>query len=640
MSPSVAQELSRSELTPFHQAMLDLCLSRVRRSRRYMSSYYADWDAAYKAFALETELTESDKKAAERREPVHTVIPLSRAQALTFVTLNMSTLLQRPRLFELQGVGPEDEEPARVAEALLDNDLRNNRYIGLLWQWLLNIAIFGVGIFKIAYTRRHSKKLARLSTEGLQFAGTTLEAGKEFVDFVDTIDFIGNELEVISPYNFFPDPSVTISEFQKGEFVASEAWVGRHILAQMEADGQIAGLEFVRKSDAFDTEGSRRRMPMDTDSTEMDLRGDSGQSVLVTEVQINIVPSQFLVDGKPLGDEKQPVKWMVWIANDHRIIKCEPLGFVHNQFTYAVAELYPDVRSLCNNGVVGSILNIQDVVNWLINSHITNVRKVIGDKLVVKSSFVEYEDLRSRAPVIRVKEEANDIPLTDIIQQLSVVDVTTNHVRDAQVLIDLAQTTTGVTDNALGMYHTGRRSAREAASVAQYTSARLRIPTLQMYTSCLEPMARQMLSNHQQFLDAEVVIRAVSDTPNPEATMRFIKASREKLVGSYDFVILDATTPSERVSIATAISELFVNLPGGLQTVISLGYDPQKLLNEWMILMGIKHPERFKLEQARAQELVRQVVAAQQLYGLNPLGEPAQGRAAGRGAQVPSAPAQ
>lgn len=580
-----------------------------------MESYYGQWDKNYDAYSNKAELTKEDIKARERREPVTTVVPMSRAQVLTFVTVCLNTLLQRPRLFELEGVGPEDVEPARVAEALLDNDLRHNNHIRLLWQWLLNIAIFGVGIFKVAYTKTTSKRLVRVETQPPTFMGNALGAPQTELRLEDVTDFVGNVIEVISPYNFFPDPTVAISDFQKGQFVASESWIGRHILANEVARGNIVGLEFVQTFNVSD-ESNRRRMPSDLGPDVFDVRYQKDTNiVLVTEVQLELIPAQTSFGGIALGTENTPSKWLVWIANDDRVIRFEPLGFAHNRFTYEVAELYPDVRYICNDGLVGSIAHLQDVANWLLNAHITNVRKVVGDRLVVKSSFVELEDLKARAPVIRIKEEASDFPIDDVIKQLSVVDVTTRHVQDAQILMDLAQQMTGVTDTAMGMFHTGRRSAREAAAVASYTGARLRIPTLQMFETCLIPLARQMLANHQQFLDVELLVRAVGEETNPNSVMRFIRASRDKIVGSFDFVVMDATTPTERGVIASAIGELMTSLPGGLQTLLSLGYDPQKILNEWMILMGIKHPERFKLDQERAKELVNQVLASNMLYG-------------------------
>lgn len=621
MDPLIQKDLENPELTDFHSTLLDHCKGLVQRGRSSMSSYYATWDAAHEAYVNYRQPDADDAKAENRKEPTKSVIPLSRSQVLSFVVLNMAIYLQRPRFFEIDGVGPEDADSAKVAEALLENDLRHNRHVSLLWQWLLDIGRFGLGVFKAAYTTKMCKKLVRQSSEALTFMGNELAASTEQLVMGDALEFQGNELRVISPYNFFPDPTCPLRDFQAGEFCASEQWFNEPTLRELEAQGVIAGLDHVEPFDA-NLEGNQRRMPNQPSVLERGLHHTVAQSTgiyNIIEVQCKLIPSKFFIDGKPMGPEKTSVIWNIWIANDNRLIKAEPLGYMHNQFTYTVAELHPDTRDLCNEGLVGSIAQLQAVISWLVNSHITNVRKVIGDKLVAKTSLLEMEDLKERRSVIRVKEEANDIPLGDIIQQLKVTDVTTNHIADASFLMDLAQITTGVTDNAQGIFHTGRRSAREASNVAQAIAARLRMPALQMHCTGLEPLGKQMITNHQQGLTHEFFVRAVGAEADPGGYVKFIKASREQLVGSYDFAILDATTPSERTALAAALGAFLVKIPGGFQTIIAMGYDPRKFVQEWLILQGIKFPERFLLDPVRAQQLVQQTLVAQQLYaGPNP----------------------
>ena len=67
---------------------------------------------------------------------------------------------------------------------------------------------------------------------------------------------------------------------------------------------------------------------------------------------------------------------------------------------------------------------------------------------------------------------------------------------------------------------------------------------------------------------------------------------------------------------ADTLEGLLENLlknPQGMQMILQLGYDPAKLLKEVLELRGIKHPDRFKVDQIRLQEYQQQAAELTQL---------------------------
>jgi hypothetical protein len=135
--------------------------------------------------------------------------------------------------------------------------------------------------------------------------------------------------------------------------------------------------------------------------------GQTKKTIIISEVQRTIIPTQYEVDGEPLGEEDYPVKYNMWIANDNRLIKCEPLNYLHNEFTYSMAQFVYDNNVLVSAGLSDVIDQLQATISWFINSRITNVRKVIGDKLVVNTQYVNMTDLQQRRPVIRLTGAAS-----------------------------------------------------------------------------------------------------------------------------------------------------------------------------------------------------------------------------------------
>lgn len=609
MDPLIQKELEKEVPTQFHEKLLAHCKELVKLSRDHMTQFYDKWDQHDDVYRGIKQSDESDKKAENRGEPQKMVVPLTYAQIQTFIAFCFSTFYQRERLFEIEGMGPEDSKPAKVGEALLERDLTYNTMELKMHQFLLDVARFGLAPIKTCWIEEH-QMVEETTQEAKTFLGFNFGT-KEVTQKVWQTKYAGNEIENISPYRFFPDPRVPFSKIQKGEFVASEDSVSYVTLRQMEADGAVAGISFVKTMRQDDFEKSSRRMAHTTllastgGATTIGEK-KSGSHVL-TEVQVKLVPSDFEVDGKPMGEETYPVIYNVWIVNDCRVVKCEPLGYAHGMFTYDVGECNPDMHNLINEGLAGVIDQLQSVISWLINSHITSVRKNIDNKFVVDPSGIDMADLKERRPVIRLKPEAQNRGGVDrYIKQLAVSDVTKGHIADANELQAVVQIVTGINDNALGQFNTGRRSATEARNVNGATAARLKTLAMLLWKQAIEPMGRKMLSNLRDGLDYETYVKVLGLEADPNNFVQFSKVSKKDLVGDYDFAVFDGTLPSERRDQAETLQELVLALFTSPQAIAVLGYDPRKLVDEILELKGIRNPVRFKLDQLRMEEMQAQ----------------------------------
>lgn len=643
MDPNFVNQIATEELTEFHKTLLRKCKGLVDMSRKYMQSYYKIWDRNYDVFTGVRTRDVDDKEAINRKEPEKMVVPLSFAQVQTFTSFCSSLFTQRERMFEFVGTGEEDHRAAKVAEALVHRDLTVNVFESRLDQFLTDLAVFGIGVFKLAWVREMKLERVMIEQEPLQAYGEPVFMTPQAVEMeLPVTKFLGNRVVNVSPYSFFPDVRMPLGRFQEGEFVASEDLYSTTDLYQWEFEGQVVGIEWVKpyKADT-DVERSRQnhlaRALAHSAESGMTTSGEFSTlgSVVVTEVQLVIIPALFNVgEGEsaeyPFGKSTVPEKWIVWYANDQRIINLEKLEFDHGLYTYDIAEFCPNIHKLVNIALCDIIDKLQDVQSWLINTHITNVRKVVGDKLVVDPSRVVMEDLVERRPVIRLSKNAAGTPIGDAVQQLRMVDVTARHMDDANALHGLIQVTTGINDNALGQYFSGRRTATEARNANSGAAARLKKVATLIFRNALEPMARKMVSNHKQGLDESTYVQVLGELSDPTTYMQFVSVSRQDLVGSYDVEVFDGTLPSERAIQAQALEDFLLAILGQPQVAIMLGYDPMKIVEEWLELRGIRHPGRFKLTQVRQQELIAQMQAVMQK------GQQENGGGTG----VPQAPAQ
>lgn len=601
MEDHVFKSLQSEEQDPFHKQMLNDCKSLVTISKRKMQGYYDRWDRNDEIFRSIRPKDQEDAKARERGEPEKMVVPIAFSQAQTFCAFCYSLYTQRDRIFELEGFTPEDDRPAKVGEALLAHNLRHNKFEAILDLWLRDIARFSIGVLKIRWVTEKQRIRQNETTPGSSFLGVRLTSPRTKEVEKEVTKYQGNKIEHISPYRFFPDTRLPLIRYQEGEFCASEELYSYSTLKKWEKEGLVSGISQIKplSKDTEDIKGFRfdtgeETLGAMTPGGGMRQDGQVKKTVIVTEVQRSLIPSDYEIDGVPLGEEDYPVKYVIWLANNSRVIKCEPLGYLHDEFTYVCAPFIYDDNNHIGDGLMDTIGTLSDVITWFINTRITNVRKVIQDKLVVQPKNVNMDDLSERRPVIRLATAAvGDIDRS--IKQLQLQDVTANHLTDVKFLHEMVQIVTGINDTILGQFQPGRRSATEHRNVTSGSAARLKSCASVLYWVALEPMARQMLSNLQDGLEEEQFVKLLG-IDEALAGSRFIGVTKEDLIGSYEFNAFDGTLPSERSNTAQALEEVLTMLIGNPNAAVLFGLDPKKILREIMILRGIKNPERFALD--------------------------------------------
>ena len=645
MDESIAKELDREEQSEFHKTILLDSKNLVKMSRNKMQTYYSKWDHSAEIFRSIRPRDKEDSKARERDEPEKMVVPIAFSQAQTFVAFCYSLFTQRDRIFELEGNTTEDDRPAQVGEALLAHNLRYNKFEAILDLYLRDIARFGLGIMKVSWHTEMQTIREQQTTPGSSFLGVRIAKPQTRTIEKEAVKYQGNKITHISPYRFFPDTRLPLIRFQEGEFCASEDLYSFSQLKQWQHEGLVSGIDKIKPISRDTEKQDGYRFDTGEDSSGAfspggGMRGDGQikKSVIVTEIQRDLIPSDYMVNDVPLGPEDHPVKYVIWLANNQRVIKCEPLGYLHNQFTYVAAPFIYDDNVHVADGLMDTIGTLSDVITWFINTRITNVRKVIQDKVVVQPKNINMDDLEQRRPVIRLTSSAvGDISRS--IMQLPLQDVTTNHITDARFLHEIVQVVTGINDTVLGQFQPGRRSATEHRNVTSGSAARLKACASVVYWVSLEPLAQQMLSNLQDGLDEKQFVKLVG-LEEALAGQRFIGVTKQDLIGDYQFNAFDGTLPGERSNTAQALEEVLTMLLQNPNAAILFGLDPKKILREVMILRGVKNPERFSLDNATLSSIISAVRG-----GVNPSGSSDSGGesvlplpgAGGEGGGVPSA---
>lgn len=597
MNDRIKAELEREEPTMFHQKMLTHCMGHVKSSRSYMSTFYDLWEERHNIYRSYRCDDKSDEKAAQEGRPKKQVIPMTYAKIQTFKSFMMAVIMQRPKVFELDAIGVEDQDYKELAEKVLDADIRTNPFNKILGQHAVDIAKFGLGILKHCWEEEFVYVTVDEEVAPVTVFGITLKPKKVNQITKKIRKRAGNRLRCVSPFDFYPDTRYPLSELHKGEFCADASDMSKNQLLQLQAEGVCAGVEHIENYTSSNGQASKKFMRRSRINFD-DFSKTSG-IVRNTEVQIKITPSQFMLeDGKPLGPENTPIIYIVWIANDMRIIRCEPMGYLHNEVTYEVGQFDEDQHDFINQSLSDVLDRLQETMDWFMNARVESVTRTIDNQLVVDPLGVDMSTIVNRSRVILLKKGASRTGVDRYVKQLAVQDVTARHMDDIGQLTTIMQAVSGVNENAMGQYHTGRRSATEARVVAQGAASRLKNITESIWFSSIQPTGLKMLLNLRQGMTEEDVIRVAGKewAMKPEAVAQFL-ASAEELVTQSDFFMYDGTLQSEKAYMAQTLMELFQQIitlgPSGL---INLELSPKLLLEKVYELLGVGSLQAFNIQ--------------------------------------------
>ena len=574
-------------------------------SRSKMSRYYDDWDKQQEVYKGERAADKSDAEQELRGKPVKMVVPTTFAQVMTFTSFLFLLYTQNKTFYELIPTGDEDYgSKHRDMERVLERDTRANQWNAMLFQHLLDTSRFGTGVLECCWTRKMTRIYVPEEPVVATIAGveTEVRAGSEWREY---LKYEGNLVRAVSPYRWFPDTRYPIVDFQRGEFCASEEEYSKTLLKDLEEAGEVAGVEHIQPlpRNLDKSRGGPTRMGSDLIPAARGaaMAGPTSASkvsgcVLVTKVQVWIVPSKFKFGNeKKLGPEEFPVLYHIWYANDNRVIRVEPAYWWHNEFGWTLAQFTPDMQQTVALGVADLIYRLQDVITWLINARVTDVRRNLRGRNIVNPAFIDTKTLDSEGDIY-LRKGANPAMIERAIRPVDVNNVTQGHFSDAEALGKIMEVVTGVNANAMGQYNSGRRSASEARVVTAGAAGRMKMHGQLIWDTSLGRLGRLMLSNLRQSLSLESFTSVVGVDPMIQARFETFKGTPEEVIGGGDYFTFDSTLQSERSFVAQSLQELLVAVINNPEAAQMLDIDPRSMLGEIQFLRGAGNISRFSLQ--------------------------------------------
>lgn len=591
-----------------HGALMTHLKGLIDISRSEMAPHYTKWDEHNAVFESKRKTDKEDKAAESKGQPKKMVVPLTFAQCMAYVAFNVMTVTQNKRFFQLEPTGTEDTPLREPMELILERDLRKNMMQAFLVQIFLDIARFSIGCSEVCYSETY--RMIRLNQEETVEGAFGEQTTTVSQPFVKVPVFVGNRLVPVSPYRFFPDTRLPLTRFQEGEFCGSEdMWS----ISALRGDEDLFNLDKIPK---FTKEQySKRRV--NSRIVEMEVRPEAGTdipadgdmvksgSVAVTKLVVDIIPKDFKVPEKAetLGDEKFPIRYIAWYANDKTIVRFGEAQYLHGQFPYLCGQFIPDQHNVVNQSLADVCEQLTGLITWKLNAHITSQKNSVESKWIVDPAGIDVKSLESRSPYIYLRKNASQTGVDRYIKQFATQDVTQMVMQDTAALKELLESVSGYNSMMQGAPSTGRRSATQDRATIQGAGARGKTQLGSVWDTFFEPMGKQLIANNRQEMDFETFQRILGPQwktvqVNPDTGMPWMleelfvlfKADPITIATAEDFFVFDGSNPSENAFLAQSLQEILMTILSNPEVGAVLGYGPpqvQALFNEIYTLRGV-----------------------------------------------------
>jgi hypothetical protein len=98
------------------------------------------------------------------------------------------------------------------------------------------------------------------------------------------------------------------------------------------------------------------------------------------------------------------------------------------------------------------LYGLQEVLDFLFNSHVANVRKAVNDMIIVDPQLVNINDLKDPKPgkLIRLRRPAWGRGVKDVAMQLGINDITRANIADSSYIVNWMQKIAATDDPMMG----------------------------------------------------------------------------------------------------------------------------------------------------------------------------------------------
>lgn len=541
--------------SPSHEKLRSYLLDRLKQSERKMAQFHSRWRAnemraqAYITLPNYEQILKDANDSGKPPQVTNIIVPYGFSTSQAICTYLLHTFCGRKPMFSVGAYDMSSSDMIALSkdmESVLDYNATRNRVVRHFWQMFNDVMNYGVGVLRCEFKKEEALRSRWHLNGGGSFFDQLIGPTDNARVREKSVIFEGNEIESIDPFMFFPDPRVPMSECaKKGEWVFFRSFLGRLALKKLERDGTYAFVdeiprEFNRGGENTGSE-SIRNLLASGDQPASHGQDRVGKTIQIDHGVVELIPNEF-----DLSDEDGPEKWLFTLGNQGQIIRAEPFICDHDSLPFVATEPYLLGYGFGQPALMDYLSPFQDLMSWMVNSHMFNVRASLNNIFLVDPQMVELQDLRTSEPgkIIRLKRSAYGQDVRQAIQQLAVGDVTNSHMQDLRTIMALADMISGVNDNLRGQQESGgRKTATEVRQSTEAGASRLAALSRVISSQAVSLLTEMQCLNIQQFMSMEFFLKLCGQ-PAAAVLMR-----PDMEVGDFYFPIHDGTLPMDKVAL-------------------------------------------------------------------------------------------
>ena len=610
-----------------HKKLRNMIWQRANASRNEIQKRFASWREVDRKMTIYIPLKEKEEllKEQDSSKPISIVFPYSYSMIESLLTYLSMAFFQDP-MFQYEGVEDDDTIGAMLLELVIRLQCMKNKVPLSIHTVLRDSLCYGVGIAIPEWRRRYGRKAIKSSVITESELG---ESRQGYTHMVESLLFEGNALSNIDPYMWLPDPSVSSDNIQRGEFVG---WIDRdnyiNILGrESQPDSGLFNVKYLKAK-------TNKRSSLSLDQSDRQIRHSGsdelsrGLSDIVSPVDIikmyvNLIPKDW-----KLSDSEYPEKWYFELAADDVIIACGRADHNHGMYPVAVASPEYDGYSITPIGRMEVLYGLQHTLDFLFNSHLSNIRKAVNDMFIVDPFLVNIEDLRDPQPgkLIRLRRPAWGRGVDKVIQQLSVTDITRLNISDSAYITQWMDRISGADQSmqgALRMSGPERLTGTEFQGTRGSAISRLQRIAMIIGMQFMQDVGTMFAVHAQQYMSQDTYVQIVGRHAEHLARVFGNKtrmaASPADIAVNYDLIVRDGSIPGGNFS--QAWIEMFRVI--GTTPELLQQFDIARIFIYIAGQLGAKNVEDFKRDIDRTQAVTmpdQQVLDQAKAGNLVPIG--------------------
>lgn len=494
------------------------------------------------------------------------------------------------------GVTEEDDQNAEIMQDLLVYQLqRQNKFFPLLYNWMKDALITGLGIIKCYWERTEgwTPETAKLNADALKLLTQT---GVEITN-VEGPDLMGDfTVTWNSPYYIKNSPkleNILVSEFlyspdaknlEDANFVAHRKKVTMSHLRQKEKEGIYANVDKVHPDNGPTT--------WVMDQVE-DAIGDhytplhNNQQDKARE-EVTIYECYTKIDFNNDGILEDMI---ITIAGDV-ILRAEPNYMGRHPF-FAISPTKDPHRIWVKRSYAELIGELQDMKVALTRQIVQNIALTNDPKMILAEDSINISDYIEGRKVIRKKPGAN---MGDVAMSMPVNQLSPQTFQFLEWLEGQKENRTGITRYNQGLdANSLNKTATGISAILGQSAQRLELVARMFAETGISELFRFMVSLNQKFVDQDTVVRL---------TNKQLRISPDDLNGNFDLVvnagISISTKESTIMTLQTMLTALMQTQAAGIPIVT-----PQNIYNlfkKWIESAGFKNYNDYVTDPAVVQQ--------------------------------------